>query len=239
MKKNFFKLNLCLKRGMKKMVIIMLGAPATGKGTVASVLSEELNIPQISTGDLFRKNIAKKNKIGILAEKYISQGNLVPDEVTIEMVKTRLQEKDTDKGVILDGFPRTIVQAEALDEILAEKNMKIDMVLNLSTPEEEIIERVITRRVCSNPECKTVYNTKLKPTKVEGICDKCGSPVITRKDDTVEAVKTRLKEYFEVTKPLVDFYEQKGCLVTEEVSESINRMGKEVAKEVAQRFQNK
>lgn len=220
------------------MVIIMLGAPATGKGTVASVLSEELNIPQISTGDLFRKNIAKKNELGLLAEKYISQGNLVPDEITIKMVKERLQNKDTDNGVILDGFPRTIPQAEALDEILAEKKMKIDMVLNLSTPEDEIIERVVTRRVCSNPECKTIYNTKLNPTKVEGICDKCGSPVITRKDDTVEAVKTRLKEYFEVTKPLVDFYEKKGCLTTEEVSESINRMGREVAIEVAQRFKN-
>lgn len=220
------------------MVIIMLGAPATGKGTVASVLSEELNIPQISTGDLFRKNIAKKNELGLLAEKYISQGNLVPDEITIKMVKERLQNKDTDNGVILDGFPRTIPQAEALDEILAEKKMKIDMVLNLSTPEDEIIERVVTRRVCSNPECKTIYNTKLNPTKVEGICDKCGSPVITRKDDTVEAVKTRLKEYFEVTKPLVDFYEKKGCLTTEEVSESINRMGRDVAEDVAKRFQN-
>lgn len=220
------------------MVIIMLGAPATGKGTVASVLSQELNIPQISTGDLFRKNIAKKNKLGLLAESYIAQGNLVPDDITIEMVKTRLQEDDTNKGVILDGFPRTIPQAKALDDILAKKNMKIDMVLNLSTPEEEIIERVVTRRVCSNQECKTVYNTKLNPTKVEGICDKCGSPVITRKDDTVEAVKTRLKEYFEVTKPLVDFYQEKGCLTTEEVSERINRMGKEVSIEVAQRFKN-
>ena len=162
----------------------------------------------------------------------------MPDEITIEMVKTRLQDNDTDKGVILDGFPRTIPQAKALDEILSEKNMKIDMVLNLSTPEEEIIERVITRRVCSNQECKTVYNTKLNPTKVEGICDKCGSPVITRKDDTVEAVKTRLKEYFEVTKPLVDFYEEKGCLTTEEVSERINRMGRDVAVDVAQRFKN-
>lgn len=221
------------------MVIIMLGAPATGKGTVASVLSQELKIPQISTGDLFRKNIAKKTQLGLLAESYIAQGNLVPDDITIEMVKTRLQEDDTNKGVILDGFPRTIPQAKALDDILAKKNMKIDMVLNLSTPEEEIIERVVTRRVCSNQECKTVYNTKLNPTKLEGICDKCGSPVITRKDDTVEAVKTRLQEYFEVTKPLVDFYQEKGCLTTEEVSESINRMGKEVAIEVAQRFKNK
>ena len=221
------------------MVIIMLGAPATGKGTVATILSERLNIPQISTGDLFRKNITEKTELGILAEKYISQGNLVPDEVTINMVKSRLQEKDTENGAILDGFPRTIPQAEALDKILEEKNMIIDMVLNLSTPEEEIIERVVTRRVCSNPKCKTIYNTKLNPTKVEGICDKCGSEVITRKDDTVEAIKTRLKQYFELTNPLVDFYKKKGCLSTEEVSESINRMGKDVAEDVIQRFKNK
>lgn len=220
------------------MVIIMLGAPATGKGTVASILSKKLNIPQISTGDLFRKNMTEKNELGILAEKYISQGCLVPDDVTIDMVKKRLEEKDTENGVILDGFPRTIPQAKALDKILEEKNMKIDMVLNLSTPEKEIIERVVTRRVCSNPECKTIYNTKLNPTKIEGICDKCGSNVITRKDDTVEAIKTRLEQYFELTNPLVDYYEKKGCLSTEEVSESINRMGKDVAEDVAKKFQN-
>lgn len=220
------------------MIIIMLGAPATGKGTVATILSKKLNIPQISTGDLFRKNIAEKTELGIIADKYISQGNLVPDDVTIKMVNARLKEKDVENGVILDGFPRTIPQAEALDKILDEKNMKIDLALNLSTPEEEIIERVVTRRVCSNPKCKTIYNIKLKPTKVEGICDKCGSKVITRKDDTVEAIKTRLKEYFAVTKPLVDFYENKGCLTTEEVSERINRMGKEVADDIANRFKN-
>ncbi len=220
------------------MIIIMLGAPATGKGTVATILSKKLNIPQISTGDLFRKNIAEKTELGIIADKYISQGNLVPDDVTIKMVNARLKEKDVENGVILDGFPRTIPQAEALDKILDEKNIKIDMVLNLSTPEEEIIERVITRRVCSNPKCKTIYNTKLNPTKIEGICDKCGSKVITRKDDTVEAIKTRLKEYFAVTKPLVDFYAKKGCLTTEEVSERINRMGRDVADDIANRFKN-
>ena len=221
------------------MIIIMLGAPATGKGTVASILSKRLNVPQISTGDLFRKNIAEKSELGILAEKYISKGNLVPDEVTIDMVMKRLNEEDAKSGAVLDGFPRTIPQAEALDEILEKKNLKIDMVLNLTTPEEEIIERVVTRRVCLNPECKTIYNTRLNPPKIEGICDKCGSKVITRKDDTVEAIKTRLEQYFKLTNPLVDFYEKKGKLTTEEVSEKINRMGKDVAEDVAQRILGK
>ena len=221
------------------MIIIMLGAPATGKGTVASILSEKLNVPQISTGDIFRKNIAEKTELGVLAEKYISKGNLVPDEVTIEMVMQRLEQDDAKNGAILDGFPRTIPQAEALDNILAKKNMKIDMVLNLFTPEEEIVERVVTRRVCSNQECKAVYNTKLNPTKIEGICDKCGSKVITRKDDTAEAIKTRLETYFKLTNPLVDFYDKKGCLITEQVSEKINRMGKDVAEEISKKFLEK
>lgn len=221
------------------MIIIMLGAPATGKGTVASILSEKLSIPQISTGDIFRENIAKKTKLGILAEEYISKGNLVPDEVTINMVKERLNENDAKNGAILDGFPRTIPQAEALEKILAEKNMKVDMVLNLSTPKEEIIERIITRRVCSNQECKAVYNVKLRPPKQEGICDKCGCKLITRKDDTVEAVEVRLENYFKLTNPLVDFYREKGCLTTEEVSQSTNKMGKDVAEEVANEFLNK
>ena len=221
------------------MIIIMLGAPATGKGTVASILSKRLNVPQLSTGDLFRKNISEKTELGIMAEEYISKGNLVPDEVTINMIIKRLNEDDTKNGAILDGFPRTIPQAEALDKFLADKNIKIDMVLNLTTPEEEIIQRVVTRRVCSNPHCKTIYNTKLNPPKIEGICDKCGSKVITRKDDNEEAIKTRLKQYFKLTNPLVDFYDKKGVLTTEEVSEKINRMGKDVAEDIAQKLLKK
>lgn len=221
------------------MIIIMLGAPATGKGTVASILSEKLNVPQISTGDLFRKNISEKTELGVIAERYISKGNLVPDEITIDMLKSRLNEDDVKNGMILDGFPRTMAQAKSLDTILEEKNMKIDMVLNLSTPKEEIIERVITRRVCSNPECKTIYNIKLNPPKVENICDKCGSKVITRKDDTLEAIQTRLENYFNLTNPLVEFYKDKGCLTTEEVSEKINRMGKDVAEDIAKSFLTK
>ena len=214
------------------MIIVMLGAPGTGKGTVAGILSEKLGIPQISTGDIFRKNIKEKTELGILADSYISKGNLVPDEVTINMVKNRLNEDDTKNGAILDGFPRTIPQADALEKMLEEKGIKIDLVLNLSTPKEEIVERITTRRVCTNQNCKAVFNVKLNPPKVEGICDKCGSELITRADDTVEAIEVRLENYFKLTNPLTDYYEKKGLLRTEIVSESINKMGKDVAEEI-------
>ena len=154
------------------MIIIMLGAPGTGKGTVASLLAKELGIPQVSTGDIFRKNIKEKTELGKLAESYISKGNLVPDDVTIDLVKNRLKESDAKEGVILDGFPRTVRQAEELDKILQNNQSEVDIVINLVTPEEEIVERIKNRRVC--PECKAVYNLKLNPPSQEGICDKCG-----------------------------------------------------------------
>ena len=213
------------------MIIIMLGAPGTGKGTVAGILSKELNIPQISTGDIFRKNISEQTELGKTAKSYMDRGDLVPDEITINMGKNRLEEPDVENGVILDGFPRTIPQAEALKEMLQEKGRKIDVVLNLTTPKEEIIERITTRRVCSNSDCKTVYNVKLDPPKVEGICDKCGAKLMTRADDTVEAIEVRLENYFKLTNPLTDYYEKEGILKNEMVSKSINKMGKDVAEE--------
>ena len=215
------------------MIIIMLGAPGTGKGTVAGLLQEKLGIKQVSTGDIFRKNIKEKTELGKIAEEYIAQGKLVPDDITIKIIEDRLNEPDVEKGIILDGFPRTVKQAEALDKILEEKGKKVDKVINLTTPEEEIIERIVNRRVCSNQECKAVYNIVLHPPKVEGICDKCGSELITRKDDTEETVKARLKNYFEQTSPLVDYYEKQGNLETEVVSKKINKLGTEVAEEVA------
>ena len=215
------------------MIIIMLGAPGTGKGTVAGLLQEKLGIKQVSTGDIFRKNIKEKTELGKIAEEYIAQGKLVPDDITIKIIEDRLNEPDVEKGIILDGFPRTVRQAEALDKILEEKGKKVDKVINLTTPEEEIIERIVNRKVCSNQECKAVYNIVLHPPKVEGICDKCGSELITRKDDTEETVKARLKNYFEQTSPLVDYYEKQGNLETEVVSKKINKLGTEVAEEVA------
>ena len=134
------------------MIIIMLGAPGTGKGTVAGLLQEKLGIKQVSTGDIFRKNIKEQTELGKLAEQYISKGQLVPDDVTIKIVEDRLNEADVQKGIILDGFPRTVKQAEVLDKILTKKGKKVDKVINLTTPEEEIIERIVNRRVCSNQE---------------------------------------------------------------------------------------
>lgn len=218
------------------MVIIMLGAPGTGKGTVAGILTQKLGVPQVSTGDIFRKHIKEQTELGKLADKYISKGHLVPDDVTIDLVKSRLQEDDVKDGIILDGFPRTVVQAEALDKMLAEQGRKVDMVVNLTTPKEEIIERITNRRICSNPECKTIYNLILNPPKVEGICDKCGSELIQRKDDNRETVEARFENYLEVTSPLVEYYTKKGNLRTEVVSKDINRLGKDVAEDIAKEF---
>lgn len=222
------------------MNIIMLGAQGTGKGTVAGFISQEMGWPQISTGDIFRKNISEKTELGVIADSYISKGNLVPDEITVPMVKARLAEEDAQNGAILDGFPRTIAQAEKLDEMLAEVGKKVDLVINLTTPREEIIERMVTRRVCTNQECKATFNTKLHPPKVEGICDKCGATLKQRDDDKdPEAINRRLEIYEEKTSPLVEFYKQKGVLRTEVVSTAINHMGKDVANEVVRDIKNK
>lgn len=215
------------------MIIIMLGAPGTGKGTVAGILQEKLGIKQVSTGDIFRKNIQEGTELGKIADSYISKGNLVPDDITIGIVENRLKDDDVKDGIILDGFPRTVVQAEALDKILKESGKKVDLVVNLTTPEEEIIERIVNRRVCSNSECKTIYNLQLNPPKVEGICDKCGSALIQRKDDNEETVKSRIENYIKQTSPLVEYYKNQGNLHEAVVSKSINKMGKDVAEDIA------
>ena len=214
------------------MIIIMLGAPGTGKGTVASILTGKLNIPQVSTGDIFRKQIKEKTELGKLAESYISKGELVPDDVTIGLIENRMEESDVQNGIILDGFPRTVKQAEELDKLLAQKGKKVDMVINLTTPEDEIVERIVNRRICSNSDCKAVYNLVLNPPKVEGVCDKCGSELIQRKDDTIETVKSRLDSYFKQTSPLVEYYEKQGNLYSAVVSKTVNKLGKDVAEDV-------
>ena len=214
------------------MNIIMLGAPGTGKGTIAGILSEKLGIPQISTGDIFRKNIKEGTELGKLADSYISKGQLVPDDVTVKIVEDRLNQPDAKNGVILDGFPRTIVQADKLKDMLKNKGEKVDITINLETPEEEIIERIVNRRVCSNQECKAVYNVVLHPPKVEGICDKCGSELITRKDDKLETVKSRLEQYFTSTSPLVEYYKNEGILYSATVSKTINKLGEDVARDI-------
>ena len=215
------------------MFFIILGAQGTGKGTVAGIISKSIGLPQVSTGDIFRQNISEKTELGIEADKYISKGNLVPDNITVPMVEDRLTWEDAKNGVILDGFPRTIEQAEKLDEILSKNGKKVDLVVNLVTPKEELIDRMLTRRVCTNQECKATYNTKLNPPKREGICDRCGSPLKQREDDSdPKAIERRLEIYEEKTSPLVQYYDKKGVLKTETVSLSINRMGKDVAEDV-------
>ena len=216
------------------MILIMLGAPGTGKGTVASKLSEKLGIPQVSTGDIFRKAMAEKTPVGIEAEKYISQGMLVPDETTIRIVEERLKDPDVQNGLILDGFPRTIDQAVALDAMLEKENKNITLAINLETPENEIIDRIVSRRVCSNQECKAVYNTKLNPPKEEGICDKCGGELKQRKDDNEETVRKRLETYYKQSAPIVNYYKNKGVLYSSEVSLRVNKMAVDVADEVCE-----
>ena len=213
------------------MIIIMMGAQGTGKGTVAGYISKGIGIEQLSTGDIFRKNIKEKTPLGIEADKYISKGNLVPDDITIPMVTNYLDSDIAKNGIILDGFPRTLNQAQKLDEILKQRGKKVDLVINLTTPIDEIIDRLITRRVC--PNCKATYNIKLRPPKVEGVCDVCGSALVQREDDsTEEAISQRLEIYNTKTAPLIEYYTNKGILRTEEVSVKINRLGKQVADDI-------
>ena len=222
-----------------KMIIIMLGAPGTGKGTVAGILQDKKGYKQISTGDIFRKNIKEQTELGKVADSYISKGNLVPDDITIKLVKSVLDSEDIDKGIILDGFPRTIKQAEELDKYLESKNRKVDLVVNLTTPEKEIIERIVNRRVCSNQNCKAVYNLILNPPKTPGICDKCGSKLIQRDDDNEETVKARFENYVNQTSSLIEYYDKKGVLFNAVVSKEINKLGKDVAEDVINYIEEK
>ncbi len=201
------------------MYIVMLGAPGSGKGTAAKILSKKTGLPHISTGDMFREQIKKETELGKLSNSYISNGKLVPDEVTIDIVKDRLNWEDAKNGVILDGFPRTEIQAKALDEILKEQGKKVTIVPELVIPDQIIIERILNRATCSNKECGAIYNTKFKPPKVEGICDICGSKLITRNDDNEETIKKRLEVYHQNSKDLIEFYKEKGVLKTIEPEE--------------------
>ena len=196
------------------MYIIMLGAPGSGKGTAAKILAKKTNLLHISTGDMFREQIKKETELGKLANSYMSQGKLVPDEVTINIVRDRLNWEDAENGVILDGFPRTIEQAKALDEILQEKGKQVTIVPELVISDEIIIDRILNRATCSNKECGAIYNTKYKPSKVEGVCDICGAPLASRTDDNEETIKNRLEVYRENSKDLISYYMEKNVLIT-------------------------
>jgi len=201
------------------MILIMLGAPGTGKGTVAEILSRRLNIPQISSGDIFRKAIAEKTPLGVEVEGYLANGQLVPDELTIRVIEERLGQNDVENGYILDGFPRTEEQAKELNKFLKESGKEVKAAINLTTPEEEIIERISNRRVCSNQECKAVFNLKLNPPTKENVCDKCGGKLVQRKDDNAETIKNRLDVYYKTAEQVRKFYENEGKLQEFLVSE--------------------
>ena len=194
---------------MKKNIILM-GPPGAGKGTLAKQLKEELHLVHISTGDMFRDAIKAQTELGKLAQKYINDGLLVPDEVTIGLVKERLSQKDCDAGFLLDGFPRTLPQAEALSEISKEISRPIDVVVNLDCDNNELVRRISGRRVCKN--CGAPYHIESMKPKAEGVCDLCGGPLYQRKDDNEEALKTRLSLYVSETKPLLDYYAKLGLL---------------------------
>lgn len=219
------------------MNIVMMGAQGTGKGTVAGLIKEELNIPHISTGEIFRKNIKKGTELGKIATKYADEGKLVPDEVTNKMVKNRINEPDCENGFILDGYPRTLAQAEELDKMLSEKNTQVDLVVNLTTPTDEIIERVLARREC--PKCKRVYNMVLNRPKEGELCDDCKVELTKRVDDTREKLQLRLDTFFTQTKPVIDFYSKKGIVKDEEVSIAINRLGVDAAKDIVDYIKSK
>ncbi len=196
------------------MKLILLGAPGAGKGTVAKLLTAVDGSVQISTGDILRGAVQAGSELGKKAEAFMKAGDLVPDELIMGIMGDRLQEADCEKGFLLDGFPRTIPQAEALKELLVKLGIKLDMAVSLDVPRDVILDRLTTRRTCSNSDCQAIYNIKSNPTKVEGICDKCGSPVIQRDDETEEAISKRLETYTEKTAPLVSFYEKEGQLMS-------------------------
>ncbi|MCY6371538.1 adenylate kinase [Clostridium ganghwense] len=204
------------------MKMILLGPPGAGKGTQAKLISERYSIPHISTGDIFRKNISQKTSLGIKAKEYIDKGQLVPDELTIDIVNDRLAEQDCKNGFLLDGFPRTVKQAEALEDFLRKNNQKIDTALLINVPSEFILERMTGRRVC--PSCGASYHIKFNPPKSEEKCDACGSDIVQRKDDTEETVKDRIDVYEKQTQPLADYYKSKDQLFVVDGTQSIDEV---------------
>ena len=189
---------------------VLLGPPGAGKGTQAVRLVEKYNVPQISTGDIFRRNIKEGTELGKKAQEYMNAGQLVPDELVVDLVKDRLMQDDCKNGYLLDGFPRTIYQAEELDKFLAQQGQKLDAVINFEVGYDTLIERLTGRRVCK--ECGAGYHIKNMPPKVEGVCDKCGSELEQRKDDTKETAVNRISVYEESTAPLIDYYTGTGAL---------------------------
>ncbi len=208
--------------------IVLLGAPGAGKGTQAAILTEALGIPHVASGDLFREAIRNETPLGLKAKKYIDQGTLVPDEVTIAMVRERLARLDCQDGVILDGFPRTLEQAKALDAALAEEGQAIDRVLYIKVPNEELVARLSGRWICRR--CGAVYHTRTKRPREASVCDVCGGELYQRSDDAPETVRRRLEVYFEQTMPLISYYTARGVLVEVDGAQSIAQVQADLIK---------
>lgn len=212
------------------MFIVLLGAPGSGKGTVGKIIAEDLKLAHISTGDLFRENLKNETELGKEAKQYMDKGELVPDEVTIKMLKERLNGDDVENGAVLDGFPRTGVQAVSLDNMLKEMNAKVDMALNIDVPFDEIVERIANRRSCKG--CGEIYNVVFSPSKVEGICDKCGGELYQREDQKPEVVQNRLQVYSKTAEELINHYEKAEILYNAKAGDKVGKTSYDVAKEV-------
>ncbi|WP_458700325.1 adenylate kinase [Sulfurospirillum sp. 1307] len=208
------------------MNLMVFGAPGAGKGTQAKYLIEKYGIPQISTGDILRAAIADNTSMGLEAKKYMDEGKLVPDSTIIGIIKDRLSQDDCKKGFILDGFPRTLPQAKALDELMNELGIKLDKVISLDVPDELIVGRITGRRVCK--DCGASFHVEFNPSKKENICDYCGGELIVRKDDNAETVKSRLEAYHAQTAPLFDFYKQKGVMVEIDGTKDVEEVTKDM-----------
>ncbi len=208
------------------MKIIMLGAPGAGKGTQAKQIAGKYNIPHISTGDIFRANIKNNTELGQKAKTYMDQGLLVPDELTCDLVVDRIQQEDCVNGFVLDGFPRTIPQAEALENALAKLNESMDFAIDVDVPDENIVNRMSGRRACL--KCGATYHIVSIPPKKEGVCDNCGSELVIRDDDKPETVQKRLNVYHEQTQPLIDFYSKKGILKSVDGTQPMDKVFEDI-----------
>ena len=218
------------------MFIVLLGAPGSGKGTVGKIIAEDLKLAHISTGDLFRENLKNETELGKEAKQYMDKGELVPDEVTIKMLKERLNGDDVENGAVLDGFPRTGVQAVSLDNMLKEMNAKVDMALNIDVPFDEIVERIANRRSCRG--CSEIYNVVFNPPKVEGICDKCGGELYQREDQKPEVVENRLQVYSKTAEELINHYKKANILYDAKAGDKVGKTSYDVAKEVEEYIKN-
>jgi adenylate kinase len=206
--------------------VILLGAPGAGKGTQVDNIAKKMNLVQLSTGDLFRQAVSKGTDLGKLAQKYMAEGKLVPDEITIRMVMDQMEKEDKKSGVVFDGFPRSLKQAQALDEALGNVNKKINKVIYIKVSEEELLKRLSGRWVCRN--CQTPYHMVTSPPKKKGICDKCGGELYQRPDDAAETVKKRLKVYFTETAPLIEYYKKSGKLFEVDGEGDINNISRRI-----------